>query len=269
VGSREKQRMIQVDPRKILPNPHQPRKDFKEKSIEALAESIEQSGLLQPLVVWQKPQMRQIYLLAGERRLRACLKLGLDRVNVIVSEKTPEEVLVAALAENLQREDLNIFEEARAYKKMIEHLGVSQEQCAKTLGVERSSVANALRMLTLNPAVQQDVLSGRISAGHGRSLLGLETNVALAVRERIIKKKLSVRQSEALVKRLKKSVARVKENKKDPHKDPNLLYLESALSQHLGTRVVLKGSQGLGKIEVSFFSSADLERLLGVLGLSR
>ena len=239
-------------------NPDQPRREFDEASLQALADSIKQAGVLQPLLVVEKNGRYRI--VAGERRFRAARMAGLDAVPCIVRDFTPAEQMEAALIENLQREDLNPIEEAAAMKQFMESCGYTQEQAAKKLGKSRPAVANSLRLLTLPETVRQDVIAGRISAGHARVLAGIEDEkrqVALA--QLVILEGLSVR---ALEKLAAQPEASLPKPKPAPRPLPlELQDMESRMRETFGLRTVFKGNRKHGRIILQYESEDDLERL--------
>jgi ParB family chromosome partitioning protein len=258
--------VIELAQEQIDVNPHQPRMHFKDSEIVALAASIKVDGIIQPLTVMKGPVPGKYVLIAGERRLRASKLAGLDKVPVIVREPmTDQEQLRVALIENIQRQDLNIVEEAEAYQSLIEDFGLTQEQCAEKVGKERSTVANTLRILQLPKEVREDLVEGRLSMGHGRALLSIEDRkLILRARDIIIKKGLNVRQTEQLVKNYKnQSQSPGGKTSKD---QADLGYLADSLRSTLMTKVNISGTAARGRIEISFFSSAELERLLAILG---
>ena len=232
---------MDIEPSKIIANPNQPRKHFEASELKSLALSIKQDGILQPLVV--SIDGDNYSLIAGERRLRAAKIAGLKTVPVIIKEGTPEELLRLALIENIQRSDLSIIEEARAYESLIKEFGLTQEACARKVGKDRSTVANALRILMLPLEVQGDLANKKLSMGHGRALLSLDNKTKiLEVRDIIEKKALSVRQTEQLCKQYKESnKSRSKENKVNN----DLQYIADNLRSHLRTKVKLAGSGGV------------------------
>ena len=239
-------------------NPDQPRREFDEASLQALADSIRQAGVLQPLLVVEKNGRYRI--VAGERRFRAARMAGLDAVPCIVRDFTPAEQMEAALIENLQREDLNPIEEAAAMKQFMESCGYTQEQAAKKLGKSRPAVANSRRLLTLPETVRQDVIAGRISAGHARVLAGIEDEkrqVALA--QLVILEGLSVR---ALEKLAAQPEASLPKPKPAPRPLPlELQDMESRMRETFGLRTVFKGNRKHGRIILQYESEDDLERL--------
>lgn len=242
----------------IEPNHNQPRKDFDEKALSELAESIEQHGVLQPLVV--RPLANGSYqLVAGERRWRAARIAGLTEVPVVIKELTDEEVIEIAMIENLQREDLNPLEEALGYRYMMDELKITQEQAAEKVGKSRPAVANALRLLKLPNEVQEMVKNNLISPGHARALLGFDSDdMILQTAKMIIKEDLSVRDVETLVKKSKK----VPKASKKQIRDKFFNEVELALVENLGRKVKIKeAKQDAGVLEIEFFDKDDLEGL--------
>ena len=242
----------------IEPNRDQPRKDFDEKSLSELAESIEQHGVLQPLVV--RPLTNGRYqLVAGERRWRAARIAGLTEVPVVIKELTDEEVIEIAMIENLQREDLNPLEEALGYRYMMDELNITQEQAAEKVGKSRPAVANAIRLLRLPDEVQEMVKNNLISPGHARALLGFENQeLIIQTAKRIVKEDLSVREVETLVKNSQKTPKVPKQKKRDKF----FSEVELALVENLGRKVKIKESKkDAGVLEIEFFDKDDLESL--------
>ena len=242
----------------IEPNRDQPRKDFDEKSLSELAESIEQHGVLQPLVV--RPLTNGGYqLVAGERRWRAARIAGLTEVPVVIKELTDEEVIEIAMIENLQREDLNPLEEALGYRYMMDELNITQEQAAEKVGKSRPAVANAIRLLRLPDEVQEMVKHNLISPGHARALLGFENQeLIIQTAKRIVKEDLSVREVETLVKNSQKAPKVPKQQKRDKF----FSEVELALVENLGRKVKIKESKkDSGVLEIEFFDKDDLESL--------
>ena len=244
----------------IVPNREQPRKTFDEASLEELAQSIRQHGVLQPLLV--RPLASGEYqLVAGERRWRASRMAGLTEVPVTVREMTDEEESVFALIENLHREDLNAIEEAEGFKTLIDTYGLTQEQAAQRVGKSRPEIANSLRILTLSDKIKDYVKTGKISKGHAKALLAFESeDEQLKVAELIIKDKITVRDVERLAKSPKKEkkTAEKREKKRDRFYDE----VELALGRSLGRKVKVFNTKGSGgTLEIEFFSKADLEKL--------
>jgi ParB family chromosome partitioning protein len=237
----------------ITRSPHQPRKRFAESSIEELAESLKAQGVLQPVVVRKIPNGYE--LIAGERRWRAAQRAGLTDIPAIIKDASPEDATVLALVENLQREDLNPMEAAQAFRRLMMHFGLTQEEVARRVHKDRSSVANTLRLLQLPEELQQAVLDGRLSHGHAKALLGLETDLQLAVGRRVIVEGLSVRRTEALV-----SAGTGKPRRRQAPVE--VADLEHRLGRALGTKVSIVGTARAGQVRIHYTSSEDLERLL-------
>ncbi|MBF8254873.1 MAG: ParB/RepB/Spo0J family partition protein [Deltaproteobacteria bacterium] len=252
---------IAVD--RITPSPFQPRRIFDEAKIEELAASIRNQGIIQPLVV--RPQGDGFELIAGERRWRAAMRAGLSRVPVVIRNASDHEALQLALVENLQREDLNAIEEASGYRRLQEEFHWSQEEVADKLGKSRPAIANALRLLTLPTEVQQEVTAGKLPAGQARALLGLHTEplIISACRD-VIAKGLSTRETEKMVRNL--LIGR-KRRRPLPLVDADLKSVVENLQRSLGTRVRLlpKARSTKGKIEIEYYTLADLERIIQVI----
>ena len=250
-------RLIPVE--KILFSSLQPRIHFQEDaSFEELVSSIREKGVLQPILVREAGE--GLYeCVAGERRLRACIKLGIEKIPAVVRKLSDEEVLLVALIENIQRKELNPVEEALGYKRLIEEFGYTQEEVAKKVGKDRSSVANLLRLLKLPKEIQEDLAEGRLSVGHAKALLSLEKEEdMLFVRDQIIKKSLSVRETERLVKRILSG--ELSKTKKTP--DPDLLELSEYLSQLIGTRVKVEKGKKSTRFVIEFQSLDKAEEFL-------
>ncbi len=254
---------------RIQPCPFQPRKDFSPETLRELADSIKEQGIVQPLIVRERGG--HLELIAGERRWRAAQLLGLKEVPVILREADDRAVLELALIENLQRENLNAIEEAQGYSQLVEQFQLKQEEVATKVGKSRAVVANALRLLKLPPSIQASIREGRLSVGHAKVILGLatETQQRLAF-ERILKEGLNVRQTEGLVARLqaREAGAAARSGPITPqNRDAHVTDLENQLRERLGTKVHLRYAHGRGALEVAFFSDAELERILQILGV--
>lgn len=246
----------------IHPCVDQPRKHFNEDRLDELAESIRHLGVLQPLMVRKAKSGYEIVL--GERRYRAAKRLGLDKVPVQIVDADDVRAFQMALVENIQREDLGPLEEAEAYRRLVEDFGLKQEQVAQRVGKDRSTVANALRILRLPGPVKDALGEGKLTAGHARSLLSLPADRILAVSRQVIAKALSVRATEALVRRLREAPSSPSPAGKD--KSPEVRDLEDRLCRSLGTRVQLRTrSTTAGRIEISYHDLDELDRLLDVL----
>lgn len=252
--------IVQLNVEQIERNPRQPRRIFEPSDLQELADSIREHGVLQPLMVARPEGSDQIVLIAGERRLQAAKQAGLATVPAIVREATDEQLLVWALIENLQREDLNPIEAAEGYRQLADDFGLSHEAIAERVGKSRSTISNALRLLNLPESIQQAVDQGAISEGHARALLGLPTEEAqLAALETVRSRALNVRQTEELVRRLS---GKRKEKKPSPKKSPEAKALEEELRQVLGTKVSLRpGKQG-GTITFHYYSEEELNALV-------
>jgi ParB family chromosome partitioning protein len=250
----------------LRPHSQQPRKTFNDEKMAELVASIREKGVIQPLVVRQVDDHYQI--IAGERRWRASQKAGLREIPVVIQDVSEDWALEMALIENIQREDLNPIEEAEAYRNLMENFDFSQEEMARRVGKDRSTVANSLRLLRLPEGVREDVMHARLSMGHARALLSLENDEdLLEARDQVVQKALSVRETEALVKKIKNFGAPVKARKK-PQGSPQLQHLESELKKALGTQVKINSRGKGGKIEIAFYSPEELNRLLEFLGVA-
>ncbi|MBM7693567.1 ParB family chromosome partitioning protein [Peribacillus deserti] len=248
----------------LRPNPYQPRKVFQTEAIQELKQSIQQHGILQPLIV--RKSIKGYEIVAGERRFRAAKEAGLQIVPVVVRELNEQQMMELALLENLQREDLNPLEEGAAYQALMEKLSLTQEELAKRLGKSRPYIANHIRLLSLPSEIQDLISEGKISMGHGRALLSLKKKTQLPhVVERVTKEGLNVRQLEALINNLNQNVPRETQKPKPQKKDLFLQERENSLRERFGTTVTIKQSKKKGKIEIEFFSSDDLERILELL----
>ncbi|MCM3239624.1 ParB/RepB/Spo0J family partition protein [Heyndrickxia oleronia] len=253
----------EVKLKELRPNPYQPRKVFQSEAIEELKVSIIEHGILQPIIV--RKSIKGYEIVAGERRFRAAKEAKLDMVPVVVRELTEQQMMEFAVLENLQREDLTPIEEANAYQMLIEKLHLTQEELSKRLGKSRPHIANHLRLLALPEKVQDLITAGKLSMGHGRTLLGLKNKDKYqAVVEKIIKDGLNVRQLEKLVQQLNEDVPRETKKVKE-EKNVFIRETESVLREKLGTTVLIKRTKKKGKIEIEFFSDEDLERILAVL----
>jgi ParB family chromosome partitioning protein len=248
----------------IRPNPRQPRTLIDPGSLEALAASIREHGIIQPLIVSRDESGEGYTLIAGERRWQAARQAGLTTVPVLVRQAGDEQLLELALVENIQRADLNALEEAHAFQHMVEEFGLSHEQIAARVGRSRAAVTNTLRLLKLAPAAQQGLLDGTITEGHARALLGLDSPEAQeAALKVVIAKGLNVRRTEELVRRLG-GERLISGPRQAP--SPDVLALEERLRVSLGTKVSLRsGSRGKGRLVIHYYSPEELDALLNRL----
>lgn len=249
----------------IEPNKEQPRKEFDPEQLEELAESIRQYGVLQPIMVQKNGELYEI--IAGERRWRAAKIAGLKEIPVIIREFDKQKKMEISLIENVQRSDLNPIEEAMAYKQLIEEFGLKQEEIAERVSKNRATIANSLRLLKLDPRIQELLIQGTISNGHARALLAIEDmEQQYAAAELIVKNGLSVREVEKLVKTLLKP-AKEKQQKKE-EKDLSFIFqnLEERMKSIMGTKVMIhRKDKSKGRIEIEYYSEAELERLVELI----
>ncbi|GAA0378064.1 ParB/RepB/Spo0J family partition protein [Bacillus horti] len=257
------EKVIQIKLNDLRPNPYQPRKEFEAEAIEELKKSIEEHGVIQPIIV--RKSIKGYEIIAGERRFRASKEAGLATIPAVVKEFNEAQVMEIALIENLQREDLNAMEIAVAYKKILDKFELTQEELSEKVGKSRSHVANFMRLLNLPDNVQNYVSRGTLSMGHARALLSVkERKVMLQLAKKCIDEELSVRQLEEIVQRLE-HVSRGTKDKVKKKKDVHLTHIEEALRDTLGTSVKIKKGENKGKIEIEFFSDEDLERIIKLL----
>lgn len=263
----EKNSVIEVDINKIEPGVGQPRKNFDREKIEALAESIKEHGIIQPLIVTKENDL--YYIIAGERRWRAARVAGIKKVPVIEREASTKEVVELALIENIQREDLNPVEEAEAYNKLIKDYSMTQEQVATIVGKSRPAVANMLRLLNLSKEVRNMLISGEISVGQARPLLAIEkAKEQNEVAKYVVKAELNARQIEQYVKKyLNKKEKNVEKEKinVDAVNKQEIKYVQDKLRASLGTKVTLNDKNGKGKITIEYYSKEERERLIDFL----
>ena len=253
----------EIDIDLVEPNPEQPRTRFVESTLEELAQSIRTNGIVQPIVVRRKEGKYQI--VAGERRWRAAQKAGLRKIPVVVKEIADDKLLEIALIENIQRHELNPVEEARAYRKLIDTIGFTQDQLSDRVGKERSLISTSLRILKLSPDLLQLIEEDKLSASHGRVLLTSEDlSVQRQVARAIMDFSLSVRETERMIRKLQGTAsASVDKKELTPEKDANVRAAEDKLRQALGTNVKISqsGGDGAGKIEIEYYNVDDLDRL--------
>lgn len=250
---------------KVEPNKKQPRKSFDDEKIAALAESIRQHGVIQPLVV-TKLKNGQYNIVAGERRWRAAKLAGIETIPVVVREYSPETVVEVALIENIQREDLNPIEEAQGYRSLLDEFDLTQEMISQKIGKSRSAIANSLRLLTLDDDIQKLLITGQITSGHARAALSIDDKKMRTVFiRRVIDDELNVRQAERLAKQMKKEAP--KKEKEINAYSIELEVLSQKLSSGLGTKVVVSHGAKKGKIEIEYYGNDDLERILEQIGI--
>lgn len=257
----------EIEVSRISGNPEQPRTRFDAKALDELASSIAANGIVQPIVVRRAGSRYQI--VAGERRWRAAQRAGLHKVPVVIKEVSDDKILEIALIENIQREELNPIEEANAYRKLIDTIGLTQEQLSERVGKERSLIATSMRLLKLPEEIQKLIEEGKLTAGHGRALL-LTDDKAIQIRtaRSIIEKQMSVREAERTVKRAAAEGNVTVANKQITQTtDPNVRHAETKLMRSLGTNVKIRpsGKGNSGKIEIEYYSAEDLDRLYSLL----
>ncbi len=259
-----KEELFEVDIDLIDPNPDQPRTVFTEEKLEELTQSIKENGLVQPILLRRKNGGR-FQIIAGERRWRASQRAGLQQISSIVREVSDDKLLEIALIENIQRQELNAIEEAAAYQRLMNILGLTQEEVAKRVGKDRSSVANYIRLLKLPDSVQKMLVEEQLSMGHARALLGLELQETQAnLAQRIVKDKLSVRETERLVQN-NGVETKIQEISTPNKNDANIRAAELKLKRFLGTQVRLQIGPRGGKISIEFSSANELNRIYSIL----
>lgn len=250
--------MIHLNPKEVKPNPYQPREDISEEGIADLAASIRANGLLQPVVVRRTKEGHE--LVSGERRLRASIAAGLRAIPAVLRQADDSQMLTLALIENMQRSDLNPIEKARAFKRLMETFSLTQEEVAQRVGMDRSTIANLMRLLDLPEPVRRDVSRGTISMGHARALLSLSDAPAqIQLANRIKKHNLSVRYVERLIAHQRNPASK-------QAKPVHILDLESRLRQRIGSKVEMHEQSGSGKIVIYFADLDDLDRILELIG---
>lgn len=267
MGQEDSRTVVYCGIEEVLPNRSQPRKHFDEARLQELAESIKEKGILEPLIVRRVGEGYEI--IVGERRWRAAQKAGLREVPVLVREIEGREALEISLIENLQRENLNPIEEAEGFRRLIEEFGLSQEDVAARVGKDRTTVANTLRLLKLPPEMREHLLQNRMTPGHGRAILSLEgREKQKELCDLILKRGLSVREAEALAKRLSGKPGRpAASDRKKEELESQLTALQDSLRRHLGTKVQITQKGKRGKVEIEYYSPEDLGRIVeAILG---
>ncbi len=255
-GILKDEKFVDVDVDDLKPNPFQPRQDFDNDAIAELARSIEETGILQPLVV--VPEGNHYKIVVGERRWRAAQKAGLTKIPAIVRQLSEQEQIEVSLVENLQRKDLNPIEIAHAYQRLIHELKYTQETVAEKVGKDRTSVANFVRLLKLPPEIQKMVAEGKISMGHARALIPLEKpDQQIFLSRLIVEKNLSVREVEKMMTEKRHQTS----PKLERELDPDLLELQDELVKILGTKVAISGNAKKGTVKIFYFSLDELNRI--------
>lgn len=257
-----------IDINRIEPNKNQPRKSFDEDAIHELAESIKQKGIIQPLVV-QKSEKNLYTIIAGERRWRAAKIAGLKKIPVVVKNYSNQEIMEIALIENIQREDLNPIEEAEAYEQLIKEYSLKQDEVAEKVSKSRVAITNSLRLLKLDERVRQMVIEEKLKSGHARTLIPIENgDLQYEIAQKIFDEKLSVRETEKLVKGILNGNKKKKENKKQISPQEEIIYkrYEEDLKMTFGTKVnINRKSRDKGRIEIEYYSQSEFERILELI----
>ena len=250
--------VVSIPIKQIATNPYQPRSNFSDENIDELAESIKNLGIIQPITV-RKIENGEFQLIAGERRLRASKKIGLKTIPSFIKNSNDEEMLEIALVENIQRKDLDPIEIALSVKRLIDELSLTQEQLSKKLGKKRSTISNYIRLLKLDPIIQTGIRDGFLSMGHGRSIINIEDkNIQLKIYKDIIRRELSVRKTEILVRNIKEN----KKTKKSLSKTDNFLLEEKYFSKILGSKIqILTLGNNKGILKIPFNSKSELLKL--------
>jgi ParB family chromosome partitioning protein len=256
--------LLEIDIDLIEPNPDQPRYNFNEDKLNELAQSIKVNGLVQPILL-RRVSNGRYQIVAGERRWRAAQKAGLHKVNSVIRSIPDAKLLELALIENIQRQELNPIEEAQAYQKLIQTLGLTQDEVAQRVGKERSSIANYLRLLKLPEEIQQMLINDLLSMGHARALLGLDSEEEqLRLAKEVVARKMSVRETEQAVKRAVPG-NQIKESSTPRQNDANIRAAELKIKRHLGTQVKIHLDQNGGRIEIEFGSMTELDRIYSII----
>ena len=250
----------------IEPNKKQPRRHFDEEKITALADSIKEHGLIQPIII--TPSDNNMYkIVAGERRWRAAKKANLKEIPAVIRKYSKEQVAEIALIENLQRENLNPIEEAIGYNLLMDEFNLTQELISQRVGKSRSAIANSLRLLSLEDEIQKMLILGTLTSGHARAILSLDDKeLRIALSKRIIEDNLNVRQAEALAKQLQKKKPQNKKSEKTAY-DIEIEKIQNTLSSAMGTKVRINHTAKKGKIEIEYYGNEDLERVLGFFNI--
>lgn len=261
----EEDQVIHVPLQQLRPNPYQPRKTFNDESIQELAQSIKEHGIIQPIIV--RRSIKGYEIIAGERRWRAAQQVRLETVPVVARDFTDSQVMEIALIENLQREDLNALEIAVAYQRLLDEFSITQEELAEKVGKSRPHITNFLRLLQLPTEIQEDVSRGTLSMGHARAILAIKKNEEkILLAKKTIKEGWSVRQLEEIIKKLNEPDKKKVKNNDNKRINKYQQEFEDRLRNVFGTSVKIKNNEkNRGKIEIEFYSSDDLERILELL----
>jgi ParB family chromosome partitioning protein len=263
------ERVQKVPLDKIIPSPYQPRTEFRDEMLQELEASIKEKGIIQPLIVRKSGD--KLELIAGERRWRASQRAGLTEAPVIIREASDLDVLEVALIENLQRQDLNPIEEARAFSRLAKDFSLKQEEIAQKVGKSRASVANTMRLLELHPQIQTWVVQERVSVGHAKVLLSIKSaDEQLTIAEEVLRRGLTVRGIEQLIASQSTPGGNGTSKRRPaaaPSLEPAVLNVQNRLRQHLATQVSLHHSPKKGRIEIEYYGNDDLQRLLKLMGI--
>lgn len=255
--------LVELELQQLQPGQYQPRRDVQESALEELADSIRQQGLMQPIVVRPLPGMPDHYeIIAGERRWRACELAGLKRIPVLIRDVADESAIAMALIENIQRENLNPMEEAIALHRLQQEFGLTQQQVANSVGKNRTTVANLLRLMQLNTDVKRLLENGDLEMGHARALLGLTGQAQSDAAAQVVADSLNVRETEKLIRQLSQPVDDVEKTPATPP-SPDVMRLERLLGDRLGAKVVIRhGARGKGKVVIDYSSLDELDGIL-------
>ncbi len=261
----DNQNVVELKLTEIEPNKSQPRRKFDEEKLAALAESVSEYGVLQPIVV-KKLDTGFYQIIAGERRWRAARMAKLKKIPVVIKELDDRETMEIALIENLQREDLNPIEEAEGFQELIDNFKLTQEQLSQKLGKSRPAIANSLRLLNLPSEIRQYLIEGKLSSGHARALLAAENKeIQLAAAKKIIDEEMSVRQTEAYIAQLQKKPKNKPKVAQEEEIKRYIVSLENSLSSVFGTKVKIHNNKNKGKIEIQYYSNEDFERIMSMI----
>lgn len=266
VKNEKQEQNLMIPLNKIKSNSDQPRKKFDNDKIVELAESIKHHGIIQPLIL--KKLDDEYIIIAGERRWRAAKSLGLEEVPAIIMDLSEKQILEVSLIENIQRQDLNPIEEAVAYKKLLSDFNLTQEELSKRIGKSRTTITNSMRLINLDDRVQQYLIEGVISEGHGRALLAISNgDMQYELSQKIIDEKLSVREIERIIRNILNSEGEKESKKAEKELNPYYKDIKERLQDYFGTKVNLSNKKNKGKIEIEYYSEEDLQRILDIINL--